>query len=141
MTLRTFASIAALAAVAANSGGCASHSLATPTQCSKTDRHGVYLVEATEQSGNCGPLPSTLVNFDDPSPTSCTVPSRVWTNGDCKVSATVHCPADASGGAFSSTVVTTQETQDGSLLDGIQTMQIDGPRGCLSTYNVRLTRK
>ncbi len=114
----------------------------TPVQCAKTDRHGVYLFTFTTISGDCGAVPASLVNFDDAvGVASCTSSGVTWSEGDCKKTATERCPADGTSPAFEATVVTTQETQDGSVMDGVETLDAPGPGGCLGTYKLHGVRQ
>lgn len=89
-------------------------------------------------------MPSSLINFDDPNSTAgCTPSGTTWSEGDCKLSTSTKCAQDANGVSTDATGVTTQETQDGSLLEGtfsIRMMDTRGP-GCGGTYHVRYTRQ
>ncbi len=119
--------------------GCSSAALSTPpkpTVCNRSDRHGVYSVEYTRKSGDCGTVPTMLINFDDPKLTAgCTESGTTWSEGNCKLSTTATC-ADSQA-----TAVTTQETDDGSILDGVFTFNLGGDASCTGTYNVRYTRQ
>ncbi len=113
-----------------------------PLQCNKADRHGVYLFTFSVVSGNCGAIPSSLVNVDDTSNTaSCSQSNETWTDGDCKKSVDEHCPATTNGPAFTITSISTQETQDGSILNGTETLNAPGPYGCLGTYSLHGVRQ
>ncbi len=115
---------------------------AAPTHCNKTDRHGAYLLEFTTESGNCGMQASGLINLDDPmGGAGCVNSGTTLSNGDCKLTTTVRCPATASAAASEATMVLTQETQDGSILDGTMTIQVSGSSGCIGTYAFRGTRQ
>lgn len=114
----------------------------SPGQCHKTDRHGVYRAEFDLQSGTCGPQTSALVNFDDPGTgAGCATSGTTWSDGDCKLSTSVRCNGTASAPPTEATMVSTQQTQDGSSITGTMTIQVDGSHGCLGTYGVRLTRQ
>ncbi len=132
-------------AVALLLAGCSSSAALTapaPTACHKTDRHGTYLADYTQQSGTCGPITSMLIDLDDMSPKpGCTLSDKVWSENDCKTSGTVKCVANATTPALSTTLVIRQDTADGSVLSGLQTITIEGAGGCTSTYDLHLTRK
>ena len=132
-----------VAALAASS--CSAHAKSdSPTSCNKADRHGTYLAEFAQQSGNCGPVASQLENLDDTTPIGdgCVITNKTWSNGDCETTGTVRCPGHPpGGGTITVTIVSRQETQDGSILDGTETININAPGGCTSTYSVRLTRQ
>ncbi len=127
--------------------GCASSSLSTPpkpTACNQADRHGVYEMSASVVSGDCPALPTTLVNFDDPKlAAGCVKSGTTWSDNDCKLSTSTTCAGDVNAAPSEGTGVTTQETQDGSILDGTFTLQIKDPKGpgCLGTYHVTYTRQ
>lgn len=123
--------------------GCAgsAHQEPAPTQCKRSDRHGVYLFEFTTVSGNCGTFPASLVNLDTPPASGCVTSGVTWSNGDCKLAGSVKCAADAKSPASDATIVTTQQTQDGSVLTGIETISLDGSASCYGTYNIRATRQ
>ncbi len=143
MKMKSLTFAASLITVATISA-CSTHPGATftPTQCKKTDRHGVYLFEFTTESGDCGMQASGLVNFDDSaSGAGCSVSGATWSEGDCKYAATVRCAATSSSPATEGTMVTTQQTQDGSSMTGTLTLQVDGAHGCFGTYSVHGTRK
>lgn len=124
-------------------GACASNPAdPRPTACDRSDRHGVYLAEFTERSGTCGPVPSSLVNFDDKSDTGgCKRSGEVWSEGGCKLSTSASCAATAKAPAVDVTAVSTQVTQDGSVLEGVSTFRVGVSPPCSSTYDVRLVRQ
>ncbi len=131
-------------AVALLLAGCSSSAALTappPTACHKTDRHGTYMADFTQQSGTCGPLTSVLVSLDAaPPPAGCTV-AQMWSENDCKVVGVVKCQSTSTAPASDLTAVTHQDTQDGSVLSGTQTLTIEGGGGCVSTYAVHMVRQ
>ncbi len=123
--------------------GCSSAapSAPTPLVCHRTDRHGTYMADFTQQSGTCGPLTTRLLDLDDaPPPAGCTV-AQMWSENDCKVVGVVRCSATYNAPASDLTAVTHQDTQDGSVLSGTQTLTIEGGGGCVSTYAVHMVRQ
>lgn len=126
---------------------CASHpsdapSVPAPTHCSKSDRHGTYLVSFSRLSGTCGDQSAALISFDS-SPTeadggdACVVHSAVWSENDCKLDGSVTCHQDGIGSTDTITV-STQKTQDGSVLDGVATFTTPD---CTGTYRVHYERQ
>lgn len=119
-----------------------------PGSCNKSDRNGTYRQTYEKQDGNCGDLPAQIVSFDAlPSSGSttpglrCTLASEHWSENDCKLARIVQC-SDA-GGASTTTVVTRQQTQNGSTITGSFSVSVrlrDGTT-CLGTYGVTAIRQ
>ncbi len=120
--------------------GCSSPAKA-PAWCNRSDRHGIYLAEYAQQSGTCGPITSVLVDLDHPGATTCAPTATTWTENNCRVSVSLACKGTATLAPADFVSISTQETADGSVLDGTETMSISGSQGCTSTYGVRLTRQ
>ena len=111
---------------------------AAPTQCNQDERNGVYLLHAVAVSGNCGDIPDELVNTSAGGTGNCTSSGVVWSNSDCKLSFTNTC----NGGMETVTAVTVQQTQDGSVLKGIETIDVElSNASCTGTYDVTFTRQ
>jgi hypothetical protein len=105
-----------------------------PTQCKQSDRTGTYLQHVVGVSGNCGNIADVLVNATTASDTSCTVQSEDWSDGNCKLESTVSC----NGGTEILTAVTSQQTDDGSVISGEESIV---GQSCSGTYDVTLTRQ
>lgn len=122
---------------------CSSSASTAPTTCKKTDRTGVYRVTFSTQSGSCGDLPESLINLDasGSGTAACTVNQQTYASGDCKLTTDETCPIKG-GGTNHSVFVTTQETQDGSQIDGAFTIQISGTTAdCTGTYGIKAVRQ
>lgn len=118
-----------------------------PTSCdSATQRIGNYLAHYDVVSGDCGAIPDSLVALTTPSSDGgasggCTVNAEQETNGGCKINRDDTCPYP-SGGTVRVVATSTQETQDGSLITGVETLYITATAGtCTGTYDVTLTRQ
>ncbi len=88
-----------------------------------------------ETAGSCGPIPDALISLN-PGPqgvgAGCTLHSERATEGNCKIERDVTC------GTVHVVGVTTQETQDGSVISG--TLSFNEPT-CSSTYRLTATRQ
>lgn len=118
-----------------------------PTNCNKTDRSGTYLFTFTVQSGTCPAIPSTLISFDSTNTsTACTKHSEVWSEADCKLATDQTCVATQTDGTTSTTkavMVSRQQTQNGSKLDGLYSVDIALSSGarCVGTYAITAVRQ
>lgn len=117
--------------------------------CAQTDRQGTYLVQLTELSGDCGPIPEQLGRLDDPTalPNTCSLdaPDR-WSNGDCKLERSYSCEEPGIGaGVTSQTIAVTDQADDsGSHITGTVTLRVldvDGTQLCRSTYDFDAIRQ
>ncbi len=113
-----------------------------PTSCDRNARAGIYRATLVEESGNCGPVASQLVNLSSGPGVGgpgCTVTSEQWAEGDCKLSREISC-ADAMGPVHIITV-TRAETADASEISGTESITLSGPSGCNGTYSLDLVRQ
>lgn len=119
------------------------------TACDRSDRSGTYLLQFTERSGDCGPIPEQLGRLDDAEALleECALdaPDR-WTEGDCKLERAYTCAEDGiEPGASSSWVaVTTQADDSGSRITGTVTVRVSDARGvqlCRGTYGFEASRQ
>ena len=80
--------------------GCASasdHGAPSPKSCDPTDRMGTYSEVYTEQSGNCGPVPTSLVSLNpnvSSLGTGCSLNSERLSEGSCKLERDATCIVD-----------------------------------------------
>jgi hypothetical protein len=120
-----------------------------PVECSRTDRSGTYLVQMTETSGNCGPIPDQLGRLDDAEalPAVCAHDAADrWSDGDCKFERAYSCLEDGVGPGYtsSSVAVTEQQDSDGGSFTGLVTITVFDAAGavaCKSTYELTATRQ
>ncbi len=127
-----------------------------PSSCKRGDRVGTYRLTWTEQSGTCGPIPSSLVslNADDGkgATAGCTLHSDVWSENDCKNERTFTCmqtvndPAQWGGKGTVTTdsvAVTRQQTANGSHITGTISVRLGATSGdsCNGTYAVDYQRQ
>ena len=107
------------------------------TSCDPTtDRVGTYLVHFDTVSGNCGAIPDelTIVAADQSTAAStCTVINSTWSDGNCRNDLQKTC-----NGGITVTGFTVQQSQDGSLVTGEETLT---QPSCAGTYNVTWTRQ
>jgi hypothetical protein len=133
-------SVAVIAVIA----GCGSD--AEPLECSRADRTGTYLLQYTEQSGDCGPLPDAVGRLDaaEADAPGCTVNSSVWSEADCKLERTVTCESTADDLSLRMIGVTEQADSAGHKITGLMTLDartIGGAYVCLSTYTMTAVRQ
>lgn len=126
-----------------------------PSSCNRADRAGTYRLTWTEQSGTCGPVPSSLVSLnasDTRATAGCTLHSDVWSENDCKNERTFTCvqqvndPAQWGGkGSLTtdSVAVTRQQTANGSHIVGTISVRLSATSGdsCNGTYGVDYQRQ
>jgi hypothetical protein len=124
-----------------------------PSSCNpESERRGSYLMSTTEISGSCGPQATALVQLGPAtapggSDSPCTpLGEPILTENDCKLETRTLCAFDdyEPGATIETTMVSTQQTQSGSLITGIMTMTLrDGFDGwvCTSTYSMRAERQ
>jgi len=122
-----------------------------PSTCARTDRTGTYQQFFDTLDGNCGRIPSQLVNFDAPQPGTgagdggappCIVSFERWSESDCKLERTVSCREPK--GTSELVGVTRQQTQDGSWITGTFTVSVqpsDGTPPCRGTYRTQYFRQ
>jgi hypothetical protein len=119
------------------------------TACERSDRSGTYLMQFSERSGDCGPIPEQLGRLDDAEALldGCALdaPDR-WTEGDCKLERAYTCAEDGieQGASSSWVAVTTQADDSGSRIIGTVTVRISDAGGaqlCRGTYEFSASRQ
>lgn len=105
-------------------------------------RGASYLESFAEQSGNCGPLPSQVVNIapDGSVPTGGTNITCESTNQSGCTTQRSNCAWTGSGNSYNATSTLTF-TQDGSKASGLFTVSVSGNSSCMETYAVTWTRQ
>lgn len=89
----------------------------TPDHCNQSDRHGTYLVHFEDVSPGCPPIQDTEVTLGYGAG-GCHITASMWSENDCKLQTTLHCPSD-----YADIVgETTQKSWDGSYLVGTETI-------------------
>jgi hypothetical protein len=119
----------------------------TDFACQQSDRTGTYLAHYVERSGNCGPLPDTVLRLDEApmgmGTTICTdtVAPR-WSDRDCKLERSIHCEG-TDGSVVDGTTITTQRDPDGDHITGLFTLTSTTASGatCTSTYESDAVRQ
>lgn len=129
--------------------GCGGDDGEAALECSRSDRGGTYLLEYSERSGDCGPLPDALSRLDDAEAVGegCRLdaPDR-WSADSCRLERAYTCeePGVGPGVTSSSVAVTEQRDGSGDRLTGLLTIRLrdaDGRVLCSGTYDVTATRQ
>lgn len=108
--------------------------------CSSDERVGTYLVHYERINGDCPTPEDSLVSFNaPPSDAECSIDSERWSERGCKLERQVTCVDPSIGGHVVLTVVTTQTTDDGSVLEGIATVNSTGE--CKGSFRITATRQ
>jgi hypothetical protein len=110
--------------------------------CSKTDRRGEYRAEFFEIEGSCGDIPTAMVPVTAELPDGCALEEADrWSNDLCTLKRTFRCRLD-DGSHFIAVAETTQETEDGSHIQGTIQITFVPAHGqvCMSTYDIEYER-
>jgi hypothetical protein len=130
-------------ACSSNGGNGTTSSAATTEKANPCATKGAtYLETATEQSGNCGQIPSQVINInpDGTLTTSVAISCAMQTQTGCKAQIT-DCTWTANGYSYSETGETTFAS-DGSSATGLVTITAMGNgQSCSSTYSVTFMRQ
>ncbi len=122
----------------------------TPIECSAADRTGTYLMRYETLSGTCGDIPESIGRLENAAQElaeGCVFNADDrWTDDDCKLERAITCPFPeaCAGCTLRGVAVTTQQTEDGSLITGTTTvtaLDSDGTLGCTGTYRIRGERQ
>lgn len=113
--------------------------------CSPDDRNGTYLFQYETRSGNCGDISDELVRAGEPGASNCEQTFAQYSEGDCKLEVSFECSvpgsAPSSVNTIRATVITRQETDDGSVLAGLYSVSVSGWDECAGTYGLTATRQ
>jgi len=127
--------------------GCGGDDGEAALECSRGDRWGTYLLEYSERSGDCGPLPDALSRLDDEDAMGdgCELdaPDR-WSADSCRLERAYTCEDPGIGVTGTFVAVTEQRDGSGARLTGLLTVRLrdaDGRVLCSGTYDVTATRQ
>lgn len=152
MTMMLAAALLFTACPSGNDGETATEE-SMPTSCDPaTARHGTYLVQYFERSGDCGPIKESLVRLSNMPETvspsgaqqcGITQEPALEDNG-CTLTNSVAC-TDAAGIVAEVTIITTQDDDDGAHLSGIADVLVRDKSTarpvCKSVYDIEYTRQ
>tara|TARA_A100001037_G_C14892509_1_gene519075 strand:+ start:196 stop:624 length:429 start_codon:yes stop_codon:yes gene_type:complete len=117
--------------------------------CRFSDRSGSYLTTFTLVSGNCGEIPSTLINIDhdgsEPTPPDgCIYETHTWSGDQCELQTVQKCIVESDNTSSRTTAITQQDDSSGDTISGTISMEIrnnDNSPKCTGTYNVLYERQ
>ena len=119
-----------------------------PTECDPAEQVGTYLMQLDLRDGNCGEFSDRLVRVDalaeDPDGLCVEDAPERWTEGGCKVEASVTCDDAAGRGTYQNILVLTQRDESGDRFTGILSVaawDTMGAQVCRGTYDVAATRQ
>lgn len=130
--------------VSCGSSGTGSSSSGTTTESANpcATKGATYVETFTQQSGNCGPIPSQVININPDSTvtTSVQISCAIQTQTGCKVQVT-DCTWTSQGYMFTETGETTF-AQDGSSATGIFSITgMGNGQSCSSSYSIEIVRQ
>jgi hypothetical protein len=114
-----------------------------PINCLGIDDSGIYMVESTEVSGNCGEAPSVLVQLGHGLGDPVCVGERTTSRNACRLEADLVCPSQEEGEAVLRGFIDAED-MSGDVWSGSITFEVETASGfvaCVSTYDVTYTRQ
>lgn len=117
-------------------------------ECAKTDRDGTYLTTLTVASGDCGSVPSFLVQMDkgqSGATPGCTVGRSTYSEDECKYESQTTCLDTVERLKTITVGITEQQDDDGEEISGTLSFTITdldtGAYVCMGTYNATYVRQ
>ena len=118
-----------------------------PDTCSRADRTGTYKVVLFNEGGNCGEVPTEIVQITNgvvksAGTASCRVSNERWSENDCKYESTSTCTQP--DGTTTTTVGFSRVVEEGGTkIEGISTVDVRTAKGdtCRGTYRAVALRQ